>query len=469
MRHIEGDASTIAHALSGASVPVFLAGFGRGKRPKLIVYTAFKGAGRKLLPELKAGLADLSLPIEVREERALDDASSLEGMLNRLALERIVYDPLGIFGRAREYVAFAAAVREGMGKRLLGVYLEPVRRTVYLVLDSSRVVHEKVVKVAELREIENAARKALADAFQDAPAVAVPSLRLGLSYPALSLVPVDEVSAPSRPRLKAFRAAAGIAASIAALIGLSLPGAAKAEGPAVSAPNAKISGQGGAVDDSGAGIATGSLTLPVGQRYGFQIDAGGGVVDGDGFGGVGAHLFWRDPDQALLGAIASYSEWDDSDVTRLGAEGELYLGQFSLLARGGYQFGDYDVNDGDESGPFGAAELRWYATDNFVIGGGVGQDDDKTRGIFGGEFQPGFAAAPGLSLFAEGEVGEDDYYTAFVGIRYYFGETKSLKDRHRKDDPLLNLVRDSLYTLHRQDEDEYGGAVMPPSPPATLR
>src|SRR5512145_3180662 len=118
MRHIEGDASTIAHALSGASVPVFLAGFGRGKRPKLIVYTAFKGAGRKLLPELKAGLADLGLPIEVREERALDDASSLEGMLNRLALERIVYDPLGIFGRAREYVAFAGAVREGMGKRL---------------------------------------------------------------------------------------------------------------------------------------------------------------------------------------------------------------------------------------------------------------------------------------------------------------------------------------------------------------
>ena len=63
-----------------------------------------------------------------------------------------------------------------------------------------------VVKVGELREIENAARKALIDAFQGAPARAVPSLRLGLTYPALSLVPVDEVSAPPRPRLKALRA-----------------------------------------------------------------------------------------------------------------------------------------------------------------------------------------------------------------------------------------------------------------------
>ena len=70
---------------------------------------------------------------------------------------------------------------------------------------------------------------------------------------------------------------------------------------------------------------------------------------------------------------------------------------------------------------------------------------------------------PTPSIVGREGIGEAD------GKRYYFGETKSLKDRHRKDDPLLNLVRDSLYTLHRQDEDEYGGAVMPPSPPTTLR
>jgi hypothetical protein len=357
-------------------------------------------------------------------------------------------------------------MRRDLGKRLTGVYLEPVRRTVYLVLDPTRLVHGQVVRLAELREVENAARKALADAFGGTPLRALPPVRIGMSYPAVSLVPVDDASAPPRRRAAGLRAAIGVAASVAALIGLSLPGAAKADGPAVSAPNAKISGAGGAVDDTGAGIAAGSLTLPVGERYGFQVDAAGGVVDGDGFGGVGAHLFWRDPDQALLGAIVSYSEWDHSDVTRLGVEGELYLGQFSVLARGGYQFGDYEGDDGDDSGGFGAAELRWYVTDNFVIGGGVGQDDDKTRGIFAAEFQPGFAAVPGLSFFAEGEVGEDDYYAALVGLRYYFADPKSLKDRHRKDDPLLNLVRDSLYVLHREEEEEqqYGGMTPPPPP-----
>ena len=382
--------------------------------------------------------------------------------MNRLALERIVFDPLGIFGRARDYVAFAGAVRQALGNRLLGVYLDPVRRTVYLVLNSSKVVHGNVVKVADLREIENAARKASAEAFQGAPPRAVPTLRLGLSYPALSLVPVDEASAPPRPRSKSLRAAAGIAASLAALIGLSLPGSAKAEGPAVSAPNGKIEVEGGAISDSGAGGITGSFSLPVGHRYGFQMDGAVGIVEGDWFGGVGGHLFWRDPDRALLGVIAGHNEWDGWDMTRLGVESEFYLDQFSILARGGYQFGDYGVDE-DGSGPYGKAELRWYATENFVLRGGVAQDDDKTRGLFGGEFQPGFAAAPGLSLFAEGDVGEDDYYTAFVGIRYYFGETKSLRDRHRKDDPTPEEVRWSNGWLHVFDKDKkaYGGELPP--------
>lgn len=466
------DRDTVAHVLSGLSVPVFLAGLDEGKRPLLTAYTAFAGSARKLTAEIRSALAQAGLGsglrVKLREERALDEATSLEALLNRFPHDQIVYDPVGCFGRAAEHVRFAARLRAELGDRLSGVYLEPVRRTVYLVLDRSRVVHGQVVRLAELREIENGARKALAQSFAGSPAGAVPALRLGLSFPAVGLVPVDQASAPPRRRLPGLRAAAGIAASLAALIGLSYPNAAEADGPAVSAPNAKLSGSGGAVDGSGAGIVAGSLTLPVGQRYGFQVDAAGGVVEGDGFGGVGAHLFWRDPDQALLGLIGNYAELDDRDVTRLGVEGELYLGQFSILARGGYQFGDYPDEDGildDQKGGFGAAELRWYATENFVVGGGVRQDDDKTGGIFGAEFQPGFAAAPGLSLFADGEVGENDYYSALLGIRYYFGETKSLIDRHRRDDPATNLVTDSQSNLHTEEDDDYGGAVAPPPNP----
>lgn len=457
----EKDSAAVAHVLSGLSVPVFLAGIDRGRRQVLTVYTAFKGTSRKLRLEIgtkvvQAGLGS-SLQVKLREERGLEDASSIEALLKRYPHDQIVYDPLGFFGHAQNHVGFAARLREELGERLLGVYLEPLRRTVYVVLDRSRVVHGQVVRVAELRDIENGARKALARSFAGAKPRALPALRIGLSIPPLPLVPVDQASAPVRRRFASIRAA-GIAASLAALLGLSYPSAAKADGPAVSAPNAKISGSGGSFDGDGGGIVAGSLTLPVGEQFGFQFDAAGGVVDGDGLYGVGGHLFWRDPDQGLAGIIGSYTDLDDRDVTRLGVEGELYLGQFSILARGGYQFGDYVDDDGvldDNEGAFGAAELRWYATENFVLGGGVGQDDDRTRGIFGAEFQPGFAAAPGLSFFADGVVGENDYQAVLVGLRYYFGETKSLIDRHRRDDPTTNVVTDSLHVV--VPDDEYGG------------
>jgi hypothetical protein len=463
------DGELIAHVLSGLSVPVFAAGLDNSARPLLTVYTAFPGSKRKLEGEiavslLKAGL-NPKLRLKVREETAFEEPASLEGLLQRFQHDRIVYDPLGWFSRAGHYVRFAAKLRAQIGGKLTGIYLEPVRRTVYLVLDRSRILHGQIVKIAELREIENAARDGLAEAFSGFALRALPSLRLGLSFPSVPLVPIDAASAPPKRRAAGLRAAIGVAASLAAVIGFSYPGSARAEGPAVSAPNAKVSVEGGKLDGSGTGIAAGSLTLPVQQQFGFQVDAAAGKIDGDPVGGVGAHLFWRDPDEGLLGAIASYTKSDGAHVSRVGGEGELYLGQFSILARGGYQFGNYERGNGDESGLFGAAELRWYATDDLVLGGGVGQDDDKTRGIFGAEFQPGFAAVPGLSFFADGEIGEDDYYSALAGIRYYFGPTKSLKNRHRQDDPSINLVTDSLNAANRpHNADEYGGVAAPPAP-----
>ena len=408
---------------------------------------------------------DRKLRVKVREETGLEQPASLEELVNRFRHERIVYDPLGWLDRASHYLQFAAKLREQIGDKLTGIYLEPVRRTVYLVLDRSRIVQGQIVKIPELRDIENAARDALAQSFVGFSLRALPSLRLGLSFPSVALVPIDAASAPPKRRAPGLRAAIGVAASLAAMIGFSYPGSARAEGPAVSAPNAKLSVSGGKVDGSGAGFAAGSFTLPVQEQFGFQLDAAAGKIDGDPAGGVGAHLFWRDPDQGLLGAIASYTKSDGAHVSRVGGEGELYLGQFSILARGGYQFGNYERGNGDESGLFGAAELRWYATDDFELGACIGQDDDRTRGIFGAEFQPGFAAVPGLSFFAEGEIGEDDYYSALGGIRYYFGPTKSLKNRHRQDDPSINLVTDSLNASNRpHNDDQYGGGVKQPPP-----
>jgi hypothetical protein len=159
----------IAHVLSGLSIPVFAAGLDDGKRPLLTVYTAFSGSRRKLASEIGSGLARAGLAselrVKIREESALDEASSLEGLLKRFRHDRMVYDPLGCFARAGEYVQFAGRLRTEIGHTLTGVYLEPVRRTVYLVLDRSRVVHGQVIRIAELRDIENGARRALAEAF----------------------------------------------------------------------------------------------------------------------------------------------------------------------------------------------------------------------------------------------------------------------------------------------------------------
>jgi hypothetical protein len=243
--NLSGSDGLIAHALSGLSVPVFAAGLDGGKQKQLTVYTAFPGSRRKLETEISAVLlkagADPKLRLKVREETTLEQPASLEELLRRFQHDRIVYDPLGWFTRAGHYVRFAAKLRAQIGGKLTGIYLEPVRRTVYLVLDRSRILHGQIVKIAELREIENAARDGLAEAFSGFALRALPSLRLGLSFPSVPLVPIDAASAPPKRRAAGLRAAIGVAASLAAVIGFSYPGSARAEGPAVSAPNAKVS------------------------------------------------------------------------------------------------------------------------------------------------------------------------------------------------------------------------------------
>ena len=76
----------------------------------------------------------------------------------------------------------------------------------------------------------------------------------------------------------------------------------------------------------------GSISAPIGDRFGVQIDAGllglyptvAGSFDAEG-GGVGGHLFWRDPTLGLLGAYAHYVRMEnpffDVDFYRYGVEG----------------------------------------------------------------------------------------------------------------------------------------------------
>ena len=210
----------------------------------------------------------------------------------------------------------------------------------------------------------------------------------------------------------------------------------------------QIDGGNNALDGDPFGLA-GSYTFPLSHGSGMQLDGLVARLDGETVAGAGVHLFARDPSKGLIGVVGSYTSIGrdganvpDQEVGLAGAEGELYLNEFTLAASLGHQFGD-NVDDG----AVGSLDLGWYANDNLMLGIGAAATPDVNKmAIASIEYQPAIEGFSGLSVFADAAFGDDDYSSVMVGLRYYFGGKKSLKDRHRRDDPISNLP---LYSLQR--------------------
>lgn len=237
-------------------------------------------------------------------------------------------------------------------------------------------------------------------------------------------------------------------------------------GQAVSALNGKIEVSGFYVsfdshDDVGESLQTsqgylaqGAVSLPLGSQFGLQIDAGAlhGTVETDGVAfasedlgieayGLGGHLFWRDPEIGLLGLYGQQTRYDLEDVdiihTRFGVKGEAYLGDFTLKGFAGRDLADFGFFG---EGTYWAAsgEVDFYITDDFLVKAGIEHSFNTTAAFVGVEaaFSSSLIAT---SLFAEASFSESET-TAMAGIRFYFGgQAKSLKRRHREDDPDVNL------------------------------
>lgn len=216
--------------------------------------------------------------------------------------------------------------------------------------------------------------------------------------------------------------------------------------PAVSGINGKIEAaytwyEIDGLDDIDLWSGTGAISVPIGHRYGLQIDGGVGRFSGNGSAtayGVGAHLFWRNPDLALLGLYGDYQRVSDVDAQswRLGVEGELYFDRISLEGFAGAE--QLDLGSADETFFSGEAIAALYVTDDFRIHGGVGHRFDETFGIVGAEHMLPLGAN-NVALFGDGKFsGEATAIRA--GVRVYFGEEgKSLQARHREDDPKIRL------------------------------
>jgi hypothetical protein len=84
---------------------------------------------------------------------------------------------------------------------------------------------------------------------------------------------------------------------------------------------------------------TGSLSFPLAQQWGAQIDGAAASNRGIGSAGGGGHVFWRDPSIALLGVYGSYSHWDginaadghlSADTGHYALEGEYYWSRWTV-------------------------------------------------------------------------------------------------------------------------------------------
>ena len=228
-----------------------------------------------------------------------------------------------------------------------------------------------------------------------------------------------------------------------------LSGAAPARGcvQAVDGMNGKAGADGGTFSDKTLYSGLGSLAVPLGCEYGFQVDGSVGSFNENGIYAVGGHLFWRNPSVGLLGMYGSSIHWDQfSGVTanHVGPEAEWYFGRWTIQGVAGVEFGNstsgqvgpnivtYDVN----TRFFDQINFAYYINDNLKVFLGHRYLGGKNALAIGGEWGVPVGRGTMGSLFVEGRVGEDNATGVWGGIRFYFGhQDKSLIRRNREDDP----------------------------------
>lgn len=252
--------------------------------------------------------------------------------------------------------------------------------------------------------------------------------------------------------------------------------------PAVDGINGKIDSFGGSIATRSLYGAEGVLSVPLGGRYGLQVDGSAGSFGHRGFASTAGHLFWRDPSVGLLGGYASYMHWNaygGVNLAQYGAEAAWYAGRWTLEGVAGVESGSRktDISGGytttidlDTRG-FDRIAASYYVNDNLKLSVGHLYTGGRNALSLGGEWGFGFGGGRMGALFAEGRIGEAGNNGVWGGLKVYFGQReKSLIRRHREDDPPASA--DTLFgivnSITGSSSSSFTPAPPPPPPDAML-
>jgi hypothetical protein len=206
--------------------------------------------------------------------------------------------------------------------------------------------------------------------------------------------------------------------------------------PAVSEINGKISYSGGSMNSEEGHNFDGSISFPILQQFGFQADALYSRISDEDFYGAAGHLFWRNPDFGLVGVTGGYLYRSGVDTFQVGAEGEYYLGRFTFSGFAGVGSISYanaaPFIDTNPTRFVGRVSADYYPLDDLRLGVSyvTAFRDNLVKGE--AEYQ---TPIHGLALTGEVAAGDNGYDHWLLGVRYYFGGNKSLRERQRRDDP----------------------------------
>ena len=225
-------------------------------------------------------------------------------------------------------------------------------------------------------------------------------------------------------------------------------------GDAVSSLNGKLGFNYGDYDSANGRTLTGSVAVPISTHYGAQFDGLYSRINSVDSYGAGGHLFWRDSSRGLIGFAAAGVDSVSTSTYEGGIEAEYYFRWLTPGIYTGYSTlrhqGSTPFIDTERTKPFGSVYLGIYPLPDLLIRPNFTR---KLNNSYYGVEAEYTVRSSNFALTAEGTRGNHGFQQAQFGLRYYFGGKKSLKARHREDDP-VNLIP-GVVVANQSYEAEY--------------